>query len=219
MMKKFPYVEIIVAVVAMSMFAGQNVFGETDQSGPAAAHDGASIIEAYNEALLKSLRAYDGEVADLLDDRAEIASKAAYATFNYDWTPLIELGDAKLARLPTRPANRYKDAPVFEKFTKGELAEGLRFGGLGIRFAQKLWDPEATAELFASIALGGGIPDAEQYAKNAIVATMTSATDFGTEWLGEPALGVDKGFWTIFIAYGRDGQGSFLPLMLGVYER
>ena len=93
-MKKFPYVEIIVAVVSVSIFVGQNVFGETDQSGPAAAHDGARIVEAYNGALLKSLRAYDGEVADLLDDRAEIASKAAYATFNYDWTPIIELGDA-----------------------------------------------------------------------------------------------------------------------------
>ncbi len=99
------------------------------------------------------------------------------------------------------------------------MAEAMRIGGLGIRFAQKLWDPVATAELFASMALGGGFLDAEQYAKNAIVATMTSATVFRTEWRGEPALGVDKGFWTVLIAYGRDGQGSFLPLVLGVYER
>ncbi len=131
----------------------------------------------------------------------------------------IELGDAKLARLPTRPADRYKDAPVFEESTKGELAEGLRFGGLGIRFAQKLWNPEATAELFASMALAGRFLDAEQYAKNTIVETMTSATVFRTEWRGETALGVDKGFWTVLIAYERDGQGSFLPLVLGVYER
>ena len=78
---------------------------------------------------------------------------------------------------------------------------------------------KATAELFASMALAGRFLDAEQYAKNTIVETMTSATVFRTEWRGETALGVDKGFWTVLIAYERDGQGSFLPLVLGVYER
>jgi hypothetical protein len=176
-------------------------------------------FQAYEMAVINALRSYDGTAAQLLDDRSLIAGVAAREVFDDDFNLLVEMGDAKLAMLQVRPAEQYQDGLVFQKYMNGELAEGLRLSGLGVRFAQKLWDPHVTVELFASLVLASGFLDADELARNQIASSMISNTSFKTTWRDRPALGIDKGLWTVVMSYERDSQGGFLPTEIGVYER
>lgn len=189
---------------------------------PAPADDAAAaaqLLRTYDARLLENLRRYDGTPGDLLNrDRIEIARETALDVFGDNWAALVRYGDDKLARLPRRPAALYAGAPDYEKFGNGEMAVGLRVAGIGMRAALKLWDPEVAVDSFAAMVLGGFL-DAEGLALNSIVTSMTSRDTFTTEWRGHPAIGGDRGFWTVILAYERDSQGSFLPLAVGVYAR
>ncbi len=191
-----------------------------------AADDGRSqpLLEKYDAVLLEKLRKYRGSLKDLMNkDMLSIARQSATEVFsnNYggsDWTVLKRFGDNRLSQMPKRPADKYAGTPAFTKYTDGEIAVGLRVAGIGTRAAMRLWDPESVIDTFSQMAFGSFM-DAEKLAFNTVVTGMLSKERFVTRWRGHPAIGADRGFWTVVIAYERDSQGSLLPLAVGIFER
>ena len=206
-----------VTVFAVALASSPVLFG-ADERTP------ANLLQAYDAVLLDKLRKYDGTVKTLMSkDMMTIARAAVDDVFANEirtgrWDVLLNHGDSMLSAMPERAGDDFVEKPSYLFNTKGEMATALGAMGVGTRASMRLWDPHSVINTFSQMALGKFL-GAEKLAFNTVASGMISTKMFRTKWRGEPAIGVDQGLWTVVISYERDGQGSFLPLAIGVFER